>query len=174
MFIYILDTVWSSSRGDHWRNCQHSRAILAQVHLITPRLKSFSCASRCLCIKGLVILDRRSHLLRSRQQAMASSRAAEWISPDDSASATGSAASWSVVQEGVSSACKDPVPCSKAASPKVLRRRWSQESAPAGQEEEESETDMPPQDGWEADLPKAAPPQAAPAVQAAKQLLGSA
>lgn len=110
---------------------------------------------------------------QSRQQAMASSRAADWIGPDDSASATGSAVSWSVVQEGGAQPARIQYPAPKP-PPKGFEKKVIPESAPAGQEEVESEPDMPPHDGWDADLPKTAPPQAAPAVQAAKQLLGSA
>ena len=104
---------------------------------------------------------------------MASSRAADWIGPDDSASATGSAVSWSVVQEGGAQPARIQYPAPKP-PPKGFEKKVIPESAPAGQEEVESEPDMPPHDGWDADLPKTAPPQAAPAVQAAKQLLGSA
>ena len=108
-----------------------------------------------------------------RQQTMASSRAADWIGPDDSASATGSAVSWSVVQEAGAQPARIQYPAPKP-PPKGFEKKVIPESAPAGQEEVESEPDMPPHDGWDADLPKTAPPQAAPAVQAAKQLLGSA
>lgn len=104
---------------------------------------------------------------------MAPSRAADWIGPDDSASATGSAASWSVIHEGEAQPARIQYPAPKP-PPKGFEKKGIPESAPVGQEEESHPEMRPPDFRMGADLPKGAPPQAAPAVQAAKQLLGSA
>ena len=47
----------------------------------------------------------------SKQRAMAASRAAEFLQPDDSASNLGSTASWNLLGEQPAQAPKAPPPC---------------------------------------------------------------
>ena len=111
---------------------------------------------------------------QSRQQAMASARAAgaDLVGPSDSVSAAGSVASWSVVQEGGAPPARIQFPAPKP-PPKGFEKKGAQE-ADQKVVEEDSDADVPPPWYTGGLDPHRVPQQSGPAVQAAKNLLGSA